>query len=102
MLGEGVGPTPAWLVRAGSIVDLGDSHSHTPAAASAQADAARIVEALDPGAAIEDAGVALGDLLVEGDHRRVEVALGARLQREMAVTVLAARNDIVRYWFAQP
>src|SRR5258708_15005517 len=56
---------------------------------SPEADRARVDEAGDAGAAIEDLGVALGDLAVKRQHRGIEIARRARLVREMTEAILA-------------
>src|SRR6266481_5343988 len=57
------------------------------AATSPPADRARVVEALHLGAAIEDLGVPLGDLLVQRYQRGIEIAGRPRLELEMMEAV---------------
>src|ERR1700731_1941716 len=59
---------------------------------SSEADAARVVVAGDAGAAVEDAGVAPGDLLVQRQHGGFEIGGRSRLRREMTVAILAAHQ----------
>ena len=52
----------------------------------------RLVVAGDVGAAIEDAGIALGDGAVKCHEFRVEVAARLRLRHEMVMAILAAHE----------